>query len=226
MLRALRVPNMMSVLLLAASAAALSAPETVHQALRSRRTTHNFQRGQPVGEDILRRAVEAATMAPNHKLTEPWLFRRLGRQSIEAIATLNAAAIADPDKAKAKAARWAAIENWLVAASDDVLKSDAVALRRLVVTSRITPDDELLTLEDYAATCCAVQNLQLSFAADGVGTKWTSGDIQRTPEFEKIVGVDAQRERVVGVVWYGFADGDAKPAKRKLSVDDVLLEVA
>ena len=88
------------------------------------------------------------------------------------------------------------------------------------------PDDELLTLEDYAATCCAVQNLQLSFAADGVGTKWTSGDIQRTPEFEKIVGVDAQRERVVGVVWYGFADGDAKPAKRKLSVDDVLLEVA
>ena len=110
---------MMSVLLLAASAAALSAPETVHQALRSRRTTHNFQRGQPVGEDILRRAVEAATMAPNHKLTEPWLFRRLGRESIEAIATLNAAAIADPDKAKAKAARWAAIENWLVAASDD-----------------------------------------------------------------------------------------------------------
>ena len=108
-----------SVLLLAASAAALSAPETVHQALRSRRTTHNFQRGQPVGEDILRRAVEAATMAPNHKLTEPWLFRRLGRESIEAIATLNAAAIADPDKAKAKAARWAAIENWLVAASDN-----------------------------------------------------------------------------------------------------------
>ena len=69
-----------------------------------------------------------------------------------------------------------------------------------------------------------VQNLQLSFAADGVGTKWTSGDIQRTPEFEEICGV-SDRERVVGVVWYGYADGDPKQARRKLSVDDVLTRV-
>mmetsp|Transcript_20024 Transcript_20024/g.61692 ORF Transcript_20024/g.61692 Transcript_20024/m.61692 type:complete len:196 (-) Transcript_20024:10-597(-) len=190
-------------LLLVAAAAALS---PVHEALQNRRTTHNFAAGRPIPNEVLTRAIECAVQAPNHRLTEPWRFRSLGRESIEAIAALHAASITDPDKAAKKAARWSAIENWLV------------------ITSRITPDDELLTREDYAATCCAVQNLQLSFAADGVGTKWTSGDIQRTPEFEEICGV-SDRERVVGVVWYGYADGDPKQARRKLSVDDVLTRV-
>ena len=170
---------------------------------------HNFDNSRDVPDDVLHRAIEAATYAPNHKMTEPWLFRRLGTDAIEAIASLNAASIADPDKAAKKAKRWADIRNWLV------------------VTSRITPDDELLTREDYAATCCAVQNMQLSFAADGVGTKWTSGDIQRTPEFERICGVDGDAECVCGVIWYGYAADGAAPAapRRKLGVEEVLLSV-
>ena len=159
------------VLIAALSFAPAAALSPVHEALRSRRTVHNFDNDRAVPDDVLHRAVEAATYAPNHKLTEPWRFRRLGGDAIAAIASLNAASISDPDKAAKKAKRWADIRNWLV------------------VTSRITADDELLTREDYAATCCAVQNLQLSFAADNVGTKWTSGDIQRTPEFERICGV-------------------------------------
>ncbi len=189
-----------------APAAALS---PVHEALRTRRTVHNFDNDRAVPDEVLHRAVEAATYAPNHKMTEPWLFRRLGQDAIEAIASLNAASIADPEKAAKKAKRWADIRNWLV------------------VTSRITPGDELLTREDYAATCCAVQNMQLSFAADGVGTKWTSGDIQRTPGFERICGVDGDAECVCGVIWYGYAADGAAPAapKRKLGLDQVLLKV-
>ena len=189
-----------------APAAALS---PVHEALRSRRTVHNFDNDRAVPDEVLHRAIEAATYAPNHKMTEPWRFRRLGTDAIEAIASLNAASIADPAKAAAKAKRWADIRNWLV------------------VTSRITPGDDLLTREDYAATCCAVQNMQLSFAADGIGTKWTSGDIQRTPEFERICGVDGDAECVCGVIWYGYAADGAAPAapRRKLGVQEVLLNV-
>ena len=199
----------MSALFLVCLCTMTAALSPVHEALRSRRTVHNFDNSRDVSDDVLHRAIEAATYAPNHKLTEPWLFRRLGRDAIEAIASLNAASISDPEKAAKKAKRWADIRNWLV------------------VTSRITPGDELLTREDYAATCCAVQNMQLSFAADGVGTKWTSGDIQRTPEFERICGVDGDAECVCGVIWYGYAADGAAPAapKRKLGLDQVLLKV-
>ena len=48
-----------------------------------------------------------------------------------------------------------------------------------------------------------------------------------TAEFESICGIEAGKERVVGVVWYGYADGATPPPKkRKLAVDDVLVEVA
>ena len=196
-------------LIAALSFAPARALSPVHEALRTRRTVHNFDNARAVPDDVLHRAIEAATYAPNHKMTEPWLFRRLGQDAIAAIASLNAASISDPEKAAKKAKRWAEIRNWLV------------------VTSRITPGDELLTREDYAATCCAVQNMQLSFAADNVGTKWTSGDIQRTPEFERICGVDGDRECVAGVIWYGYAADGATPAapKRKLGVGEVLLTV-
>ena len=198
-----------SALIAALSLAPAKALSPVHEALRTRRTVHNFDNDRAVPDEVLHRAVEAATYAPNHKMTEPWRFRRLGTDAIAAIASLNAASISDPDKAAKKAKRWAEIRNWLV------------------VTSRITPGDDLLTREDYAATCCAVQNLQLSFAADNVGTKWTSGDIQRTPEFERICGVDGDAECVCGVIWYGYAADGAAPAapRRKLGVGEVLLSV-
>ena len=198
-----------SALIAALSLAPAKALSPVHEALRTRRTVHNFDNSRAVPDEVLHRAVEAATYAPNHKMTEPWRFRRLGTDAIAAIASLNAASISDPDKAAKKAKRWAEIRNWLV------------------VTSRITPGDDLLTREDYAATCCAVQNLQLSFAADNVGTKWTSGDIQRTPEFERICGVDGDAECVCGVIWYGYAADGAAPAapRRKLGVQEVLLNV-
>lgn len=66
---------------------------------------------------------------------------------------------------------------------------------------------------------------QLSLWSEGVGSKWTSGPVQRTPEFAEICGVDLEKERVAGVIWYGFASGglvNADPKRRKKGVDDVL----
>ena len=61
--------------------------------------------------------------------------------------------------------------------------------------------------------------------SDGVGSKWTSGPVQRTQEFADLVGVDTETERVAGVIWYGFASGglvNADPKRRKKGVQDVL----
>ena len=182
--------------------------DVVQRALLSRRTVHTFDNARPVPQRILRRAVACAIRAPNHRLTEPWRFVSLGPEAVAAIAALNAASIGDPARAAAKAARWAEIRHWLL------------------VTAAVTPGDAVRTREDYAAACCAVRNLQLALAADGVGAKWTSGAVQRTPDFARICGVDADAETVVGVVWYGFpADEPAKPTRRKRGVDDVLSRV-
>ena len=76
--------------------------------------------------------------------------------------------------------------------------------------------------EDYAACCCAVQNLCLALHADGIGTKWTTGPVNFDPRFNEAAGVPSD-EYTVGTIWFGEAAGahPAPPTKR-LSTDDVL----
>ena len=61
--------------------------------------------------------------------------------------------------------------------------------------------------------------------SEGVGTKWTSGPVQKTFEFAALCGVDTETERVVGCIWFGYSTGGAKyadPRRRKKTVADVL----
>lgn len=184
-----------------------SETNAVRRTLIGRRTVNNFDR-TPVPEDVLYNAIEAAISAPNHKMTEPWRFITLGKDTISKIAELNAAEIAkkNPEKALKKKERWEAIPGWCV------------------ITSKKS-DGGIQEEEDFAATCCAIQNFSLSMWTDGVGTKWTSGPVTRTKEFADICGINLDDEKFVGCLWYGFASGglgSLKTPPRKLSVDDVL----
>ena len=140
-------------------------------------------------------------------MTEPWRFIHLGDETISKIAALNAAEIAkkDPIKGEKKKARWEAIPGWCVVTA---AKSDGGLQER----------------EDFAATCCAIQNFMLSLWAEGVGTKWTTGPITRTVEFAELCGVDPGTEEVAGCIWYGFASGGLESVplpKRKRSIENV-----
>jgi len=191
--------------------------DIVQEALLGRRTVNNFDADLHVSDHVLNRAIECATAAPNHKLTEPWRFIKLGKETVTKIATLNAQKIQDPEKAKKKRERWEKIPGWCV------------------VTSKLSPDardgdSNVLEMEDYAATCCAVQNFMLSMWVEGVGTKWTSGDITRTQEFADLCGIQMVDEQVVGCIWYGFASttgGKNEPPQknRKKTLKDVLTEL-
>ena len=87
------------------------------------------------------------------------------------------------------------------------------------------PDGKMQQREDFKSTCCAVQNFLLSMWSEGIGTKWTDGPIQRTDEFAKICNIDLEKEKVAGVIWYGFARGGLNRAQAKFrtkGVEEVL----
>jgi nitroreductase len=189
-----------------AASSAESETNVVMNALKSRRTVNDFDTS-PVPDSVFRNAIEAAIHAPCHGMTEPWRFIQLGEKTISTIAALNAETIRDPQKAEIKKLRWEQIPGWCVITS---AKSDG----------------GLREQEDYAATCCAVQNFMLAMHVEGVGTKWTTGPITRKAEFAELCGINPEKEQVVGVIWYGFASGGlasvGEGPKRKRSVDDVL----
>ena len=80
----------------------------------------------------------------------------------------------------------------------------------------------LLEREDYAACCCAAQNLMLYLWQRGVGVKWTTGGITRQPRFYDLLGIDASKEVVVGFFWYGVPK--VVPTQKRKSVAEIVTE--
>ena len=161
--------------------------DDVHRVLRSRRTVHDFQPGG-IPEALIVNAIEAARWAPNHHRTEPWHFYILGEKARARIAALNAELVRDSKGERAaeiKLKRWNAMPGWLV-------------------LSCIQSDEEVRSREDYAACCCAAQNLMLYLWAEGVGMKWTTGRVTTLDAFYSTVGIPREREYVVGLFWYGW----------------------
>ncbi|MDA1158047.1 MAG: nitroreductase [Planctomycetota bacterium] len=177
---------------------------TIEEVIRGRRTVHNFAAELPPFEQI-EKAVELARWAPNHRHTEPWRFHHLGPESISAVVDLNAKLVAEKKGAaagEAKRERWSMIPGWLV------------------VTSVLSPDDSELEKEDYAACCCAIQNLSLYLWSVGIGVKWTTGAVTRHPDFYRLLSVDPAERQTVGVLWYGYA-ANVAPQKRQ-PVEEIL----
>ena len=160
----------------------------VHHAIRSRRTIHAFA-ADPLPADVLHRALEAAHHAPCHRLTWPWTFHLLGDETRAALLGL---AIAEKERRGPlpDAQREAITRAWLTPPS------------LLVVTSRRDPRPEV-DEENYAASCCAVQNLMLSLHADGWGSKWSTGGAMKSPATLPLLGLDAAEHRLVGQLWIG-----------------------
>lgn len=171
--------------------------------LRTRRTVHNFL-PRPVPDHLVVEAIESARWAPNHKLTEPWEFVVIGKETAAAISERNAEMLRETKgetRAAHKLARWNSMPGWML------------------LTCRLV-EDPIRQQEDYAACCCAAQNFMLSLWGSGVGTKWGTGPVTRDPEFYRLVGVDPAKRFSVGLFWYGYSE--ETPASFRGSLDDVV----
>lgn len=162
-----------------------------HEALFSRRTIHNFTI-DPVDEEVIDRALQAALRAPNHKLTNPWRFTRVGplrradliELGVEIKTTQKALSREQQEKVRAK---WS-------------------APHALLVVSMTLDGDPLREREDFAAVACAIQNLSLSLWADGVGSKWSTAGVIRDPRCYDLLDIDPEAEEILGLLWIGHPD--------------------
>ncbi|MFT5350790.1 MAG: nitroreductase [Planctomycetota bacterium] len=161
---------------------------SIAETIKNRRTIHQFKTDESPSTELIQVAIENATWAPNHHLTEPWHFHLIGTVTAEQICQLNAELVREKKGEKAaeiKLRRWREVPGWLLLSCD-------------------ISDDELKTREDYAACCCVAQNLALCLWEKGVGLKWTTGAVCRDQRFYDMVNLDGRTQSVVGLFWYGY----------------------
>ena len=167
------------------------APQTdvsVYEAIHNRRMNNDFSDFVP-DRDALQRMLDAAVWAPNHRLTNPWRFYVLekGGEKRAEVAQLaydnQFARTGNEENAEGSRQR--------------VLEAPA-----LVYVYSVPGDTEEMTQENYAAACCAVQNLLLAAVAEGLAGDWSTGNVTRHPQLAETLGAEPDWT-MVGALFIG-----------------------
>ncbi len=161
--------------------------------LLGRRTIYRFK-SDPVPDEILYQALEAAVWAPNHGLTEPWRFHVIGpetqRKLADIYARLRADKRCDPDT-----------DAWH--RQFEQAQARFLSFPRIVLVGQTISDDPLRHEEDAAAVACAIQNLQLALWSRGVGCQWSTGPVICSERTRRLLDL-SDREALVAALYIGW----------------------
>ena len=169
---------------------------SVYEAIFQRRNVKEFTL-DPVPNEVLERLFSAAIWAPNHRLTEPTRFFAVEKDSpmrrrIAEIAWQTAYdGVANPNPEQKRRSADAS--------RDRVLNAPA-----MVYVYSLDGDNDEVTQENYATSCCAIQNMALAAVAEGLRLDWSTGGLTKLPGLAKILGAD-DAWTMVGAVFLGKA---------------------
>jgi len=174
-----------------------SSMETL-EAIRTRRSIGLSQGDVP--RETIAELIATATLAPNHKLTQPWRFAVVtgtARERLGDVWGREAAAGIDP-------AKQAAVQE---GEARKPLRAPAV----IVVAAKTDPNP-VTAEEDFAATAAVVQNLLLAAHAKGLSAAWKTGKITSSTGVKSFLGFDPS-DRIIAMVYLG-AEGKEEPKPR------------
>ena len=161
------------------SSDAVSIPATsvsIYDALYRRRMSWQLS-SAPVSRATIDRMLAAAVWAPNHRLTEPWRFFVVDqdspvRQKVADLAyEFSMQRNNNPERA-------AAVRN---SVADPPI---------LIYVYCVPGPNEDTTQENYAAVCCAAQNISLAGVAEGLAVTWETGGATRHPQLKAALGAE------------------------------------
>jgi nitroreductase len=183
----------------------------LQELIADRRTVHDYVQG-PLPDGAVERAVSAAMAAPNHRMTEPWRFVRVGPEARSALVDISAELKGGPS-----AVGEAGLQK---------LRAKMLNPAELLVVCQVLHADPEIAREDYAAVACAVQNAMLSFWAEGLGSKWSTGGVTTDERTYQLLGVEPAKEAIVGFLWAGRAAKlDLPKPRRRRALGDILRSV-
>jgi len=183
----------------------------VLEAIRTRRTIAKF-RPEPIPTETLTEILAAGTWAPNHHLTEPWRFVILGPETQRLLAARFG------ELKVQKAPTEAAEQRERIRAENERM---FLNLPAVVAVAALQEGNEQRRREDYAAVCCAVQNVQLAGWAEGIGMKWSTSPLIREPLSYRLLSLDPARFDLIGFLFIGYP-AETPTRERRLALDEVI----
>jgi nitroreductase len=171
-------------------------------AIKRRRSVKQFT-ARAIAKEEMETLLAAATLAPNHRLTQPWRFYVLGPAARHAyglaLGARKARKVGDP-------AAGAALR--------ETVGAEHRALPGMIALAVVNTENAEQREEDYAAAMMAVQNIALTAVSLGLGTHIKTGAIMNDPAARAAVGLPDD-QRIVAIVNVGVPAEEMPPKKRE-----------
>jgi len=175
-------------------------PQDLLETIKNRRNTKQFS-DKEVDKSDINMILESAVWAPNHRNTEPWRFVVISKSS--------------PSKNHISNGLINLQENNQKKLNDNQKKEIILEVERvpfyIFVFTEISENPEI-SEENYGAVCCAIQNMQLTATAIGLGVGWSTGKISKINNLNNILGVDSNL-KIVGVLSIGYPSSITKKTR-------------
>ena len=184
---------------------------SVYDAIFGRRMSKEFI-DEPVSEQTLSRLFDAAIWAPNHRLTEPTRFFVLskGGELREQVAKMAAEVayqkVVNPNPEQRQR-------------SADASRARVLDAPAAVYVYSVPGDNDEVTRENYATSCCAVQNMALAAVAEGLTLDWSTGGVTQHADLAETLGADPDWQ-MVGALFIGKPK--TVPSSRRTPTSEVV----
>jgi nitroreductase len=176
----------------------------ISDAINGRRSVKRFT-DRAITKEEIETLLAAATLAPNHRLTQPWRFYVLGPAARHAyglaLGARKAKKVEDP-------AAGVALR--------ETVGAEHRALPGMLAVAVVNTENAEQREEDYAAAMMAVQNLALTAVSLGLGTHIKTGAVMNDPAARAAVGLPTE-QRIVAIVNVGVPAENLPPKKRELA---------
>src|SRR5690348_4246066 len=173
---------------------------TIPEIIVRRRSTKKFT-DRAITREELEVLLDAAVLAPNHRLTRPWRFYVLGPESRYAygLALGERKAKKLPNADAARKVR-------------EIVAAEHRDLPCMIAVAMVQSDNPETREEDYASAMMAILNMALTAVALGLGTHIKTGGVMGDAASRAAAGV-GDAERIVAIVNVGEPAEQPPPRK-------------
>jgi nitroreductase len=171
--------------------------EIIEKIIKERRNVRTFS-NKKVSKKITSKIIEMGIWAPNHRMTEPWRFRVIQKNSEKRL--LISKKIEKYIKKNSNNSNSETVQKIA-----DKVKTEFEACPLIIYVSSLVGKSEEETLENYSSTSIAIQNMSLYAWSVGIGIGWSTGKPIKVKELKKIIEVP-NSSIIAGCLYMGYIE--------------------
>lgn len=185
--------------------------EEINQLIRTRRSIYPAQyTGEKVDDGIIEQMLENANWAPTHKHTEPWRFIVFTDNGLDQLGKFQSDIYKQVSTKKG---------NFDEAKMDNLRNKPLTASHVIAIGMKRDEKQSIPVEEEIAAVAAAVQNMQLTASAYGVGCYWGSGGITYMEEAKNALGLEKE-DKLLGFLYVGMPKDGFWPEGKRSPIND------